>query len=186
MQLIIVPDIFGKTPELINFSDDFKKMYQTILIIDPYGGMIGNFKNEQEAYDAFKTNCGMELLSKKLTDAISKTEDSLDLIGFSVGASAIWKVSEYDYANSIKNAFCFYGSKIRDMVDINPTFFINLIFPKSEKHFSIEALFSKIVNKKNVYCEMTLYNHGFMNQRSLNYDEEGFKMFTDLIRQVVT
>jgi len=186
MQLIIVSDIFGKTPELISFSDNFKKMYQTIRIVDPYGGAINNFKDEQAAYDSFQTNCSLALFSEKVADAISLSENSIDLIGFSVGASAIWKISEFDLPNHIKNAFCFYGSKIRDLVHINPTFFITLIFPKSEKHFSIEALFSEIVKKKNVYCEMTIYNHGFMNQRSVNYNEDAYKMFTDYIKQNIT
>ena len=185
MHLIIVSDIFGKTKELISFVDNFKKMYQSIRIIDPYDGVMNNFKDEQEAYNSFQENCSLELLSEKVIKAISKAEDSIDLIGFSVGASAIWKISEFDYPISIKNVFCFYGSKIRDMVDINPSFCINLIFPKSEKHFSIEELFSKISKKENVYCEMTVYNHGFMNKRSINYDADAYKMFTDLIKKII-
>ena len=185
MQLIIISDIFGKTSELISFADNFEKLYQTIRIVDPYDGEIKNFKNEGEAYNSFQKNCGLALFSNKVLDAISMAEGRLDLIGFSVGASAIWKISE-NHLSNIKNVFCFYGSKIREMVDINPSFFINLIFPNSEKHFSVEALFLKICKKENVYCEKTIYNHGFMNQRSLNYDEAGYKMFTDLIKQSVT
>jgi len=111
-------------------------MYQTIRVVDPYGGVMSNFKYEQMAYDSFQINCGLELYSEKVTDAISKAEErnSIDLIGFSVGASAIWKICEIDLSDNIKNVFYFYDSKIRDMVHINPTFFINLIFPESEKH----------------------------------------------------
>ena len=100
--------------------------------------------------------------------------ESLRLIGFSVGASAIWQISEKEELPEVLNATCFYGSQIRNNINVNSKFPIHLIFPKSEEHFSVSELTKEIRDKEKVGVEQTDFLHGFMNTHSQNYDQLGY------------
>ena len=175
--LIIVSDIFGRTPELEELASELWGRYEQIHIIDPYGGQTVEFGSEQDAYQYFQKHCSIEKLSEMALEKIAESNTRCDLMGFSVGASAIWFISETRYAHKIMTAICFYGSKIRDLSDIAPRFRIQLIFPAHEHHFDVARLASVISKKANVECIQTKYMHGFMNKRSENFDDAGYREF---------
>jgi len=85
-----------------------------------------------------------------LKKVIELSQPDSRLIGFSIGASIIWRLSEKVSARSVKDAICFYGSQIRNYTDINPQFQIELIFPQSEPHFDISEPQSKLSKTHNV------------------------------------
>ncbi len=112
MKKNIVSDIFGRTPALENLC---KALGSNVDIIDPYAGKYMCFKTEQEAYDFFMANVGLEAYCCVLKSKLEKDSIPLILIGFSVGASAIWQVSESFSNKKIKHVVCFYGSQIRHL-----------------------------------------------------------------------
>ena len=176
--LIVVSDIFGRTPELEELASELWDRYEKIHIIDPYGGQTIDFGSEQDAYQYFQENCSIEKLSEMALEKIAESNTRCDLVGFSVGATAIWFISEARHAEKkINTAICFYGSKIRDLPDIAPRFRVQLIFPAQEHHFDVARLASVISKKTNVECIQTKYMHGFMNKRSENFDDAGYREF---------
>lgn len=176
MHRIVVSDIFGKTSELENLCNALKARVE---IIDPYSGKFMRFKEESEAYEYFMTNVGIQAYSELLLEKLSSVSNPTSLVGFSVGASAIWKVSGNLNIDFIENAICFYGSQIRNHTEVNPCIDIDLILPISEPGFSVSELGSCLSKKSSVEIHNTPYLHGFMNSLSKNFSHVGYNEYID-------
>lgn len=172
MQNIIVSDIFGRTDALDELACHFSELTE---IHDPYDAKYMAFTSEQQAYDFFTKQTSLEQYSESLLKRIQSIKSPVNLIGFSVGASAIWKVSNKPMASNIVNAQCYYGSQIRNHLDIEPLFPINLIFPALESHFSVTALMNNLRDKNNITIRQVSFLHGFMNFHSVNYNQQGYR-----------
>lgn len=168
--MIIISDVFGKTPALIKLSEELNAS----TIVDPYNGVDMKFKNEAEAYSYFVETVGLEAYLLKLITVIETGNSAKTLIGFSVGSSVIWRLSEKVSTHLVKRAVCFYGSQIRHFTNIEPQFEIELIFPKSEPHFNVSSLQTELSKKQNVKTIKTDYLHGFMNYYSTNYNKVAY------------
>ena len=171
MNIILVSDVFGKTPALMKLSEELNAN----IIVDPYDGINMNFKNEVEAYSYFINNVGLDTYLSKLLEITMSIYSVTTLIGFSIGASVIWKLSENSAVKNIKRGVCYYGSQIRDLKEINPLFEVELIFPKMETHFDVLELQSELCKKQNVKTIKVNYLHGFMNFYSINYNQVAYK-----------
>jgi dienelactone hydrolase len=148
-----------------------------IYIVDPYSGKFMDFKNETEAYTYFMSNVGLDYYRELLISKIHEIASSITLLGFSIGASAIWEISKDLESDIVTNAFCFYGSQIRNNLDIEPEFPVDLILPISEPHFSIPDLSKHLSKKDNVTIHQTDYLHGFMNTYSANFNKDGYDYY---------
>jgi dienelactone hydrolase len=167
MNIILVTDIFGKTPALVKLSEELNAK----IIVDPYAGVDMAFKDEAEAYSYFMENVGFEdylSILLKMTESITSAST---LIGFSIGASIIWKLSENNSVKNVNRAICYYGSQIRNFKKVNPLFEVELIFPKEEFHFDVLELQNELSKKENVKTTKVDYLHGFMNLYSTNYNQ---------------
>ncbi|WNC72861.1 dienelactone hydrolase family protein [Thalassotalea psychrophila] len=171
MSIIIVSDVFGKTAELIKLSEELNAN----TIVDPYNGANMKFKSEAEAYSYFIETIGLDAYLAKLINVIESGFTGITLIGFSVGSSTIWRLSEMVSSHIVKRAVCFYGSQIRNFTSVDPLFDIELIFPKSEPHFSVASLQAELAKKQNVKAIKVDYLHGFMNYHSSNYNQAAYK-----------
>lgn len=184
MQLIIVSDIFGRTEELESLVLEVAAPYSNTVILDPYNGKFNDFKNESEAYYFFQKNVGLNTYTDTVFQKINQLKEASILLGFSIGASVIWSVSDKHVFHQITKAICFYGSQIRNLLITNPKIETELIFPVKEDHFDVSNLILDISYKSKVKCTQTPYLHGFMNKRSVNYDETGFLEYVDIIKNL--
>ncbi len=182
MSVVLVSDIFGKTPALIKL----KKELGASVIVDPYDGKNMGFKNEEEAYSYFIQNVGLDKYLLVLLKTLKTTSSISMLIGFSIGASIVWRLSEKVMDNSISRAICFYGSQIRNSTQIDPRFEIELILPKSETHFDVLELKKMLLQKKNLKIVHSDYFHGFMNIHSDNYNKEAYREQINLLRSYLS
>lgn len=169
--IILVSDVFGITPTLVKLSEELK----VDTIVDPYDGVDMKFNNEAEAYSYFMDHVGLDAYLSKLQNTIQPVPKAKTLVGFSVGASAIWRLSEKVSPNLVKRGICFYGSQIRHYSALNPRFKIELIFPESEPHFNVSELQANLSTKQNVKTVRTNCLHGFMNSLSINYNQLAFQ-----------
>lgn len=133
------------------------------------------FKNEAEAYSFFVKHVGLDHYLSCLSKHMQSITQQTTLVGFSVGASVVWRLSERDNHPQIKHAFCYYGSQIRHFTQIEPRFKITVILPASESHFDVVLLQKKIARKALVKTKQVDYLHGFMNHYSIHYNESGYK-----------
>ncbi len=173
MKLIIASDIFGRTPALEQLADDLLRDKIKPVIIDPYNKKRMAFKSESEAYAFFMKNVGLKGYQHHLYTHIKYEKEALFLVGFSIGASAIWMGLAKN--NLQGRAICFYGSQIRYYPDIEPTINTRLIFPEHEPGFNVTALIESVSIKQNVICSCMPYSHGFMNQLSDNFNPAAYQ-----------
>lgn len=170
MSIIVVADVFGKTAALIKLSEELNAK----VIIDPYNGMDMGFRNEAEAYSYFVDHVGFDAYLSKLLKVTESVSAECTLIGFSIGASIIWKLSEKRSVKNVRRGLCYYGSQIRNFKEVNPLFELELIFPKSEPHFDVLQLQAALSEKQNVKISKVAYLHGFMNFYSSNYSQAAY------------
>ena len=182
MSIILVSDVFGVTPALLEISEKLG----ACSIVDPYKGQMMEFQNEAEAYSYFVKEIGLDNYLSSLLKAVESIESQATLIGFSIGASVIWRLSEKEDNNLIKQAFCFYGSQIRNFTQIEPRFKVCLVFPKSEPHFDVVELQDNLRKKANVKTKKVEYLHGFMNYHSNNYNSFGYNEHINLLRSITS
>lgn len=174
MHRIIASDIFGRTSALERLAESLPG---TTDIVDPYDSESMGFSNEAEAYAHFSSRIGLDAYTEKLFEKITAQTDSVALLGFSVGSSAIWRISERKDLKKVASAICFYGSQIRDHIDISPSFPMQLIFPSSESHFLVSKLIRSLEGKDNIEILRADFLHGFMNSHSENFDQSGYDQF---------
>jgi dienelactone hydrolase len=177
MSVILVSDVFGVTPALLEIA----KKLEACSIIDPYEGQIMKFQNEADAYSCFVKTVGIDNYLSILLNAVELIETPITLIGLSVGASVVWRLSEIQGQSLIKQAFCYYGSQIRNFSNIDPSFKVHLVFPSSEPHFDVVELENSLSTKNNVTTEKVKYLHGFMNYYSNNYSDSGYTEHIELL-----
>lgn len=179
MNIILVTDIFGKTPALLKLSEELKVK----AIVDPYDGVDMAFKDEAEAYSYFMANVGFEEYLSRLLKTMASIPYNSTLIGFSIGASVVWALSEVPSVNNVQGAICYYGSQIRHFKEVKPRFEIELIFPKEEPHFDVQTLQNELAKKHNVTARKVDYLHGFMNLYSTNYNQSAYNEQLDWLRK---
>lgn len=177
MRLILVSDVFGNTPALCSL----KNKLEAEVIVEPYNGANFEFNDDTEAYSFFIKNVGLESYVSSLLNVLKSSTEPTILIGFSIGASAIWKLP-VGTNNNIKMAYCFYGSQIRHATSISPAFNTHLVLPKSEPHFDVGKLKKELSNKHNVMTTQVEYLHGFMNYYSRNYNEIGYAQQVEFLQ----
>lgn len=181
-RIVIVSDIFGKTQALKKLC---KAVISNVDVIDPYAGNYMDFRTEQEAYEFFMNNVGLSTYCDLLLSRLEKVPSPTNLVGFSVGASAIWQVSELLNTNKINRVVCFYGSQVRNLTEIKPNVVVEHLLPIHEPGYSISELASQLSRKENVVIHKTPYLHGFMNKLSKNYNKSGYATYIDWLREMV-
>lgn len=183
MRLVTVSDIFGRTRHFEKLSEHLADTYDSVDLVDPYGGNPLNFQNEHEAYSHFQTTIGLEKYRDILLDHLQDTKHTeYHLIGFSIGASAIWLISELLNFHEKTRATCFYSSQIRNYLEVWPQLNIDLYFPVKEAAFEINVIMEKLFQRPNVQCYQTGYHHGFMNKLSVNYNKDGYDRYMAMLK----
>jgi len=178
MKTIIVSDIFGRSCALERLSTALEN---NAIIFDPYESVVMNFENEKQAYTHFCEIGGHDSYAQKLKEIVRVQKTEVFLIGFSAGASAIWRVSQEKGVSNVNKAICYYGSQIRNHLDGVPTFPIDLVFPAMETHFSVEDVMATLSGKENVSMRQVPSLHGFMNELSVNFDRQGYTQEIQLL-----
>ena len=184
MRLIVVTDIYGRTKCLEELLHSFSKRYDSIDLIDPYENLEIDFCNETEAYTHFQEKIGLNGYTEKLYQYLRVNKISeCHLLGFSVGASAVWVVSEMHQFNKKTKGICFYSSQIRNLSQVQPKIEIDFYFSKMEPYFNVEAVISILRTKAKVNCFKTDYLHGFMNQKSKNYNADACNKYIEILKK---
>lgn len=183
MRLVVVSDIFGKTDAFVELAAEIGRGYQVVELLDPYGGSDHNFADEKKAYDYFQKHVGLKEYSKKLSELLAtKTKTACHLVGFSVGASALWLNSDKPLFHSETKIVGLYSSQIRNYLEIKPQVEVELYFPRYEEHFDIEEVIGKLEGYRGVRCFLTNYLHGFMNKKSPNYNKSGYMKYLEILQ----
>ena len=128
------------------------------------------------SYIKFYEEVGLDKATKQIEKIISEnTEYEISIIGFSIGATIAWLLSEDTRVHQIIGV---YGSKIRDYQHINPIVNTSLFFC-NENAFDVNLLISNLSNKDNVVVAKLNANHGFYS----NY-QDNITLIEDLDNRI--
>lgn len=176
MQLLIVTDIFGVCSGLNRLLQDLAAVATRTQLIDPYQGQPQHFADEQQAYAAYSVNCGHDAYTQCVATALQTAAAPFDLaIGFSAGASALWRAIAQADASWLKQAILFYPGQIHQHMALTPQLPVQVIFGHSEPHFAVSDICTQLQQKPGVTAVSTSYAHGFMNPASQAFDEAGYQ-----------
>jgi dienelactone hydrolase len=93
------------------------------------------------------------------------------ILGFSVGATTAWLCSDCGCDGVIG----FYGSRIRDHLEVEPSSPVLLFFPTRERTFDVNQLIQNLSNKSCVQNYQFDGEHGFSNPFSTRYNPQSAK-----------
>ncbi|WP_160036831.1 dienelactone hydrolase family protein [Paenibacillus sp. An7] len=169
--VIVLHEIYGVNDHIHFFSE--------ILINEGFDVLVPNlihrdsfsYDHEDIAYQYFVNEIGFKKSVREVEGIIKvkKAEyDQVFIIGFSIGATIAWMCSEYD----INGVIGYYGSRIRDYKEIEPSCPALLFFPTKEKSFNVTDLEMDLKEKKYTLIKIIEAEHGFMNPFYRTYDSK--------------
>lgn len=180
MRTVVVSDIFGLSEPLIDFCSC---ACQNFTIVDPYSGVQMHFADEAEAYSHFMSNLGIQAYAEHLAETIKIINGPVNLVGFSVGASAIWQISDILDSEKVNYVGCFYGSQIRHQLEKTPNFAVDVFLPNVEKTFDVGLIRDGLADKGQVSVIQTYFGHGFMNKLSQNFELNGYNTYLEIVKR---
>jgi len=131
-----------------------------------------DYSEEAKAYSYFMENVGFTHASaaiRKLVSDIKEKYAKIYIVGFSVGATVAWLSSEDRRVDRIVG---YYGSRIRDYMDIAPQCPVLLFYPQEEISFHVDELISVLHGKPIVEVQKLEGQHGFSDPFSPKYNEQ--------------
>jgi dienelactone hydrolase len=132
-----------------------------------------DYDHEEAAYEYFMKNVGFDVASEKVSDLIMQTKQKYKhvfLLGFSIGATIAWLCSGKEPI--CEGVIGYYGSRIRNYLNIIPKCPALLIFAAEEKSFNVMELAFILEEKINVETHVLSGKHGFCDPFSNRYDEQ--------------
>ncbi len=173
LTLIVAPDIYGLTPAMDELAGQLAA--DRVILLDPYTPGGEYFTNQKTAYAHFTRQVGIAGYARTIYNLLmdrppDRDEDNRVLLGFSVGASALWTLADNHELSGIRLCLGYYGSQIRNHTGVSPLWPVELIFPEREDHFEVSTLMGRLREKPHLTLRQVRAGHGFMNPHSLNYD----------------
>lgn len=171
--IVILHEIYGINNHILSMGKKFEDEGYDVYCIDLLDNRTFDYKEAEEAYSYFMDTIGFNKAKSKVLDYIYSIRgyyEKIFLIGYSIGATVAWLCSEEQ--GLISGAACYYGSRIRDYISIEPKVETVLFFPLKEKGFDVEALIDKIKEKEMVRIYKFDGLHGFADPYSRYYSKK--------------
>lgn len=141
-------------------------------------------EQEKEAYGFFMQKVGFERSTKIAIDYVQQFRNSyqnLYIVGYSVGATTAWIASSK--TQLIDGMIGFYGSRIRNYVELDPTCPSLLFFPEQEASFNVSTVVKQLEKKDKVQIVELKAEHGFTNPNNPHYQAEITSFCNQRIRE---
>jgi dienelactone hydrolase len=186
--VVIVHEIHGVNQHMRYLTNLIDHLGMDVICpnLYPPGMQLG--ESEEEEYKSFFKHVGFEKAAAQIKGTVAENRGrykNIYVVGFSVGATAAWLCSDYEGVSGI---LCFYGSRIRDYVEVNPISPALLFFSNKEKSFDVHPLITQLDKKGNEYIEIHLFdaNHGFANPYSKTFCQKAFDESFSILKEFIT
>ncbi|WP_313799658.1 dienelactone hydrolase family protein [Cytobacillus sp.] len=169
--IIVVHEIYGINQHMVDVCNLLSEENFDIICPDLFEHIPFDYSQEEMAYHFFMDNAGFLNGLHKIKNILIDSKDEYSkifIIGFSIGATVAWLCSEEEGVDGIVG---YYGSRIRDYVNIHPNCPVLLFFPNEEKSFNVNELVSTI-DQPNIDAHICRGEHGFSDPYSSKYNEE--------------
>lgn len=184
--IMVIHEIYGLNEHMQGFCEALSK--QDFDVICP--NLLGretpfDYSQEEAAYRHFMENVGFKEALHKIRDIISDVKDEykkIFIIGFSAGATVAWLCSEEECVDGIVG---YYGSRIRNYVELTPQCPALLFFPQDEPSFDVDELISAL-EIKNIEVHKFNGKHGFSDPYNSKYHvESAHKAFSKMMKYIL-
>ncbi|WP_223070553.1 dienelactone hydrolase family protein [Paenibacillus caui] len=172
--VIILHEIYGINDHIKFFRDVMIKEGFDVLTPNLLHKESFSYEQEDKAYHYFMNEIGFHKSLHEVKQIVKVNREKYDqiyIIGFSVGATIAWMSSE----DEIDGIIGYYGSRIRNHVEIEPRCPTLLFFSKNEKSFNVLDLEKKLKTKKKTIIEIIEAEHGFMNPFYKTYKSKEYR-----------
>ena len=146
---------------------------------------IFHYSEQEAAYKYFMENIGFKASEtvEQLLKQIRRSYKKIFIIGFSIGATLAWLASA---SGSCAGIIGYYGSRIRDYLDITPSCPALLIFAKDESAFSPENIVKYFEDNNKLKAVALPGKHGFCDRFSGNFNPESDRQARQLTNDFIT
>lgn len=178
--VVIIPEIYGINQYIKDWEEFFRVKGYDAYSVDLRGEHSYSYSESGAAYDRFMTDIGFDQY-KEVAIYISELRvyyKKVIVFGSSVGATIAWRLAENLNCDGMIG---FYGSRIRDYLDVNPVCPCLLVFPKQEKSFDVPAIISKLELKQKVETLVLPGNHGFADPYGNDFHLQSGKRALDMV-----
>jgi len=173
--IIVIHEIYGVNQHIKKYCESLTEQNVDVICLDLLDKLVPyDYSQEEMAYSNFIENIGFENAAKIIKSQIAVLKShykKIFIIGFSVGATVAWLCSELEHLNGIVG---YYGSRIRNYMDIKPKCPTLLFFPEEESSFNVNELIVMLQNK-NIDVHKFAGKHGFSDSYSPKYHAESSK-----------
>lgn len=166
--VILLHEIYGVNDHIKAAAADFKAQGFAVYCPDLLGTVYG-YDREAAAY-AHYMRIGFAAAAGQvaaLAESLADRHRRIYLVGYSAGATVAWLASGQE---PFAGAVGYYGSRIRDYLDIVPACPVLLLFPSHEDAFSVDTLARGLAAKERVRVHILPGRHGFADRYSPRYD----------------
>lgn len=168
--MIVLHEIYGINDHIKGFCEKYRANGFAVFCPDLTDRNAPFSYGEQEAaYHACMQRGFDEAFAqiKSLGERIRPLYKKVILLGFSVGATLAWRLSETGLFDGVIG---YYGSRIRDYLNIQPRCQSLVIFAEQEPSFRPQSILSALESKPHVTAAVLPATHGFMDRFSESYD----------------
>ncbi|GBF32371.1 dienelactone hydrolase [Desulfocucumis palustris] len=140
------------------------------------------YSEEDSAYSYFINNVGFESSKNKIMKLLGEFKSRYKnrfVIGYSVGATIAWLCGGEEQC--CHGVIGYYGSRIRDYVELNPKCPVLLFFPGKEISFDVNSLIQALGNKDKTKVYRMSGGHGFCDPYSRRYCNESCEKAKNLM-----
>ncbi|WP_434526295.1 hypothetical protein [Photorhabdus asymbiotica] len=156
MKFIFLTDIHGISEHVKIIA---QHLGSDVSFISPYEKE-NEVPNQDMAYEYFHSVSSIDEYTGKVRDALTYIDFPVILVGFSIGATAAWRLSE-DPHLPVQNTICIFGSRIRDYLNVKPIKPASLFFSNDEKYF-----IDKLEPSDKITIELVDYAHSEISKSS--------------------
>jgi dienelactone hydrolase len=182
--IVVLHEIYGINQHIEDICLELSKDHMDVFAPNMLQSeTVFNYNQEDLAYNNFSNCVGFKRAFNQVNSFLHNIRNQYNkifVLGFSVGATIAWLCSkEPDLCNAVIG---FYGSRIRDYLEVTPKCPVLLFFPTQEKSFNVSHLVELINAKDNVYVKQLYGQHGFANPSSPNYNKQSsYQAYKDMI-----
>ena len=172
--VVVLHEIYGINSHIRQVGDTLAQYGVDVMVPDLLGEVFA-YEQEALAYENFMSNIGFEAAYRQITEVLHMTRENykkVSVLGYSIGATLAWRCSATGLCDS---AIGFYGSRIRDYLEITPTCPVLLFFPEQEKAVEVDDVITQVSKFANVQVEKLAGQHGFADAFSPSYNQESAK-----------
>lgn len=171
--IILLHEIYGVNEHIKRIRQNFASRGYSVLCPDLLDGKVFQYEQEEEAYFHFRNSVGFGFALEQVTEVLNQESGNYKrvvLLGYSIGATIAWRSSEK--LQKCDGVIGYYGSRIRDYMEIDPKCPTLLIFPEEEKSFDPKEIQKELMNKQMVEAYVLNGSHGFADSFSKKYNEK--------------